>query len=128
MQNVFLLWVGAARAIRIISAVVTVRPPADIVRQRSSTGALSAMETGSVSSATTQSPETGSRELPGGLKHNSTQVVTAHDNGQVQVWDMSTGFLQPVLRMGLAGPSARSAFLAPHTLERVDWCSCGLQV
>ncbi|KAL3162493.1 hypothetical protein ABBQ32_010154 [Trebouxia sp. C0010 RCD-2024] len=98
---------GVARAIRVVSAVVTVRLPADIVRQRSSDGALSAMDTSSLSSVTTQSPDLGNTEPPSGLKRNSTQVVSAHDNGQVQVWDMSTGFLQPVLRMGLVGPSAR---------------------
>lgn len=102
-------WPGAARAIRVVSAVVTVRLPADIVRQRSSTEALSAMDTSSLSSVTTPSPDLGNTEPPSGLK---TQIVSAHDNGQVQVWDMSTGFLQPVLRMGLAGPSARSAFPA----------------
>lgn len=114
-------WPGVARAIRVVSAVVTVRLPADIVRQRSSDGALSAMDTSSLSSVTTQSPDLGNTEPPSGLKRNSTQVVSAHDNGQVQVWDMSTGFLQPVLRMGLVGPSARSAFpafLTTYTLSR----------
>lgn len=98
---------------RILSAVVSVRPPAEFMRQRSSQEALSAMDTSSVSSA---SPGAGSLKGLDGHRHNSTQVVTAHDNGQVQVWDMSTGFLQPVLRMGVAGPSARLAFPAQNCL------------
>ena len=111
---------GVARAIKILSAMVTVRPPADMVRQRSSNEALSAMDTNGPSSVATPSPRTDSAEAAAsGLKCNSTQVVTAHDNGQVQVWDMSTGFLQPVLRMGVAGPSARSAFFAQVTEPRL---------
>ena len=98
---------------RILTAVVTVRPPAEFIRQHSSREALSAMDTSSISSA---SPGTGSLDPPSGHKRNSTQVVTAHDNGQVQVWDMSTGFLQPVLRMGVAGPSARSALPAQRAV------------
>lgn len=104
---------GVARAVRILSAVVTVRPPAEFIRQRSSQEALSAMDTSSVSSA---SPGASSLKGLDGDRRNSTQVVTAHDNGQVQVWDMSTGFLQPVLRMGVAGPSARSAPPAHNTV------------
>lgn len=104
---------GVARAVRVLNAVVTVRPPAEFMRQRSSQEALSAMDTSSVSSA---SPGAGSLKGLDGHRRNSTQVVTAHDNGQVQVWDMSTGFLQPVLRMGLVGPSARSALPAHNTI------------
>lgn len=103
---------GVARAIRILSAVVTVRPPAEFISQRSSQEGLSAMDTSSISSA---SPGGGSQDRLDGHKRNSTQVVTAHDNGQVQVWDMSTGFLQPVLRMGVVGPSARCAILSLQT-------------
>ena len=104
---------GVARAVRILSAVVPVRPPAEFMRQRSSQEALSAMDTNGVSSA---SPGAGSLKGLDGHRHNSTQVVTAHDNGQLQVWDMSTGFLQPVLRMGVVGPSARSALPAQNTI------------
>ena len=103
---------GVARAVRILSGVVTVQPPAEFIRQHSSHEVLSAMDTSSFSSA---SPGTGSLDPSSRHKRNSTQVVTAHDNGQVQVWDMSTGFLQPVLRMGEAGPSARSALAAQTT-------------
>ena len=116
MHQNFPFLAGVARAVRILSAVVTVRPPADIIRRRSSHEALSALDTCSLSSA---SPGAGSLDPPSGHKHNSTQVVTAHDNGQVQVWDMSTGFLQPVLRMGVAGPSARSALPAPRTIFHI---------
>lgn len=105
---------GVARAIRVLKAVVNVRLPPDMmVRQGSSTGNLSAaVDTGSLSSLGTASPQAGTAQPANGRKHNSMQVLTAHDNGQVQVWDMSTGFLQPVLRMGLAGPSARCGLAA----------------
>ena len=97
--------------------MVTVRPPQECIRQGSSHEVqLSAMDTSTLSSA---SPGTGSLDPPSGHKRNSTQVVTAHDNGQVQVWDMSTGFLQPVLRIGLAGPSARSALPAHDTILKL---------
>ena len=77
-----------------------------MVRQSSSTGRLNTVNDVSVSSADQLSTFDKAQPVSGN-KGNSTQVVTAHDNGQVQVWDMSTGFLQPVLRMGVAGPSAR---------------------
>ena len=35
------------------------------------------------------------------------QVLTAHDNGQMQVWDASLGALQPLLRIGQPTAPAR---------------------
>ena len=107
---------GVARAVRMMGAVVTVRPPEDFIRQASSDEAVSAVDTSSPSSA---SPGTGNWDAASGHKRNSTQLVTAHDNGQLQVWDMSTGFLQPVLRIGVAGPSARSALPAHNSILKL---------
>ena len=35
------------------------------------------------------------------------QLLTAHDNGQIQVWEAASGSLQPVCRIGQTGTSAR---------------------
>ena len=116
MQNphvclVFL--VGVARAIVIMNALVNVKLPPDMLRQPSCADRLNNVDISSLSSTETVPPQPGAVQPASGAKRNGPQVVTAHDNGQVQVWDMSTGFLQPVLKIGDAGPSARSAF-APH--------------
>ena len=37
------------------------------------------------------------------------QLVTAHSNGQLQVWDPSLGSIQPVLRIGDPGSACRYA-------------------
>ena len=87
-----------------------------MVRHHSSADRLNPVDTDSISSVATPPLQARTVQPVSGARRNSTQVVTAHDNGQVQVWDMSTGFLQPVLKIGAAGPSARSAF-APFTCQ-----------
>lgn len=91
---------GVARAIRALRPIVHVRLAVNMTGQRSSGLGLEGLDTSSLSSVDTQSPNPGSQQ-------SDSQIVTAHDNGQVQVWDISTGTLQPVLRMGNVGPAAR---------------------
>ena len=43
------------------------------------------------------------------------QLVTAHSNGQLQVWDPSLGSLKPVLRIGDPCSSCRSGTDLSHT-------------
>lgn len=86
---------------------MNVRVPINMTRQRSSGLGLDGVETCSLSSVETHSPANGSVEASPS-KAADWQVLTAHDSGQVQVWDMTTGVLQPVLRLGHIGASARS--------------------
>ena len=43
------------------------------------------------------------------------QLVTAHSNGQLQVWDPSLGSIKPVLRIGNPGSSCRSEPMCPFS-------------
>ena len=89
-----------------MSPLVNVRVPIHMSRQRSSNHGLDGIDTSSLSSVETHSPATGSAEASPS-RGVDWQIVTAHDNGQMQVWDMTTGVLQPVLRVGAVGASAR---------------------
>ena len=93
-----------------MSPLVNVRVPINMTRQRSSKHGLDGIETSSLSSVETHSPATGSVEASPS-QGGDWQILTAHDNGQVQVWDMTTGVLQPVLRLGTVGASARCVCL-----------------
>ena len=86
--------------------LVHVRVPINMTRQRSSNHGLDGIDTSSLSSVETHSPATGSVEAAPSRAFD-WQIVTAHENGQIQVWDMTTGVLQPILRMGEVGASAR---------------------
>ena len=93
-----------------MSPVVNVQVPINMTRQRSSNHGLDGIDINSLSSVETLSPPTGSAE--GSPSRGADwQIVTAHDNGQVQVWDMTTGVLQPVFRVGSVGASARWVLL-----------------
>ena len=100
---------GVARAIKVLSSFVHVRAPINITQQRSSETGLENMDTSSLSSVGTQSPGTDNIEAVPAQRHSNWQILTAHDNGQMQVWDMSSGMLCPVLRFGAVGPAARYA-------------------
>ena len=100
---------GVARAIKVLSSFVHVRAPINITQQRSSETGLENMDTSSLSSVGTQSPGNDSIEAVPTHRHSNWQILTAHDNGQMQVWDMSSGTLSPVLRIGAVGPAARYA-------------------
>ena len=65
------------------------------------------MDISSFSSIGTQSPVTGSIEAAPARRRSNWQLLTAHENGQMQVWEASDGMLCPVLRIGSAGPAAR---------------------
>ncbi len=98
---------GVARAIKALSPIVHVRGPAAMTRQRSSMQGLEIVDISSLSSVGTQSPMTGSIEAAPSRRRSDWQLLTAHENGQMQVWEASTGMLCPVLRIGTAGPAAR---------------------
>jgi len=102
-----------ARAIRALSPIVHVRVPVSMARQRSSNTGLENLDISSLSSVGTQSP-VDSTEAVSNRRQTDWQILTAHDNGQVQVWDMSAGTLHPVLKIGAAGSSARYAWCAPQ--------------
>ncbi|DBB01174.1 hypothetical protein WJX77_003342 [Trebouxia sp. C0004] len=99
--------IGVARAIKALCPIVHVRGRVAMTRQRSSMQGLENVDISSLSSVGTQSPMTGSFEAAPSRRHSDWQLLTAHENGQMQVWEASTGMLCPVLRIGTAGPAAR---------------------
>ena len=100
---------GVARAIKALSSFVRVRVPVNITQQRSSELRVEHADISSLSSVGSQSPGTDSIEAVPAQQHSNWQILTAHDNGQLQVWDMSSGTLNPVLKIGAVGPAARYA-------------------
>ncbi len=86
------------------------------------------LDISSLSSVGSQSPLTGSIEAAPS-RRSDWQLLTAHENGQMQVWEASTGMLCPVLRIGTAGPAARCVTVHVYTIwastvEAVIACSC----
>ncbi|DBA69568.1 TPA: hypothetical protein ACH3X2_012650 [Trebouxia sp. C0005] len=102
---------GVARAIKALSPIVHVRGPVAMTRQRSSMQGLENVDISSQSSIGSQSPMTGSIEAAPSRRRSDWQLLTAHENGQMQVWEASIGMLCPVLRIGTAGPAARCLVL-----------------
>ena len=57
------------------------------------------------------------------------QLVTAHENGQLQVWDASLGTLQPIMRFGQTGNPCRQgysvqlAILLHTSSDRTECCA-----
>lgn len=91
--------------------MVTVRAPSTLKMEEPSTSTLrenAHLGRGSDDSAL---PSQGSgREAdswPQTWEGRPWQVLTAHDNGQMQVWDASLGALQPLLRIGQPTAPAR---------------------
>jgi len=116
---------GVARAIKALSPIVHVRGPVAMTRQRSSPQGLENMDISSLSSIGTQSPMTGSIEAAPSCSRSDWQILTAHDNGQMQVWEVSTGVLFPVLRIGTAGPAARCATVHDARVYNLSQYSSG---
>ncbi|KAL0047223.1 hypothetical protein WJX82_010034 [Trebouxia sp. C0006] len=102
---------GVARAIRALSPIVHFRGPVVVTRQRSSMQGMDDLDISSLPSVGSQSPLTGSIDAAPSRRRSDWQLLTAHENGQMQVWEASTGMLYPVLRIGTAGPAARCLVL-----------------
>lgn len=120
---------GVARAIRALSPIVHFRGPVVVTRQRSSMQGMDNLDISSLPSVGSQSPLTGSIDAAPSRRRSDWQLLTAHENGQMQVWEASTGMLCPVLRIGTAGPAARCVFVHVCTtwasaVEAVIACSC----
>lgn len=89
--------VGVARAIRVVDT-----------KAGSSASSQSGQTSYKPSANGAVQPDSPDLPSPGTqLQRGTFQVLTAHDNGQVQVWEAALGSLQPEFRIGQPGPSAR---------------------
>lgn len=92
---------GVARAIRVVDTRQKARASSNLYTGESSDSIR-------VSATGTSQPDTPGSPSPRlATQEDDFQVLTAHDNGQVQVWGAGSGWLQPVFRIGQAGPAAR---------------------